>query len=120
MKKSYEEILTITENKRKIQIKRNSSYFIVKIGKVCMKNYQKKAKSERCYDLDSLKGYLKQICEFHSIDYRRIENQLSEALQPQSEGIIPTTDEPIVEKGGIRKFLQDILGLRPEYLQNKR
>ena len=111
MKKSYEEILTITENKRKIQIKRNSSYFIVKIGKIGMKNYQKKAQSERCYDLDSLKRHLKNICEFHSIEYSRIENQLSKTLKPQSEGIIPTTDEPIVEKSGIRKLIGSIFGV---------
>ena len=109
MKQKYEEILTAQENGRKIQITRSSSYFIVKIGRDGMKHYQKKAQSERCYDLDSLKRHLRQICSLHSIDYDRLENRLIKALKPRGEGVIPTTDEPMVQKGGILKKVQDTL-----------
>ena len=110
MKNKYEEILTTQENGRKIQITRSSSYFIVKIGRDGMKHYQKKAQSERCYDLDSLKRHLQQICSLNSIDYNRLENQLSEAIKPRGEGSIPNTHEPIVQKGGILKKVQDTIG----------
>ena len=43
MKNKYEEILTTQENGRKIQIRRSSSYFIVKIGREGMEHYQKKS-----------------------------------------------------------------------------
>ena len=109
MKNKYEEILTTQENGRKIQITRNSSYFIVKIGRDGMKDYQKKAQSERFYGLDSLKEYLQQICSLNSIDYDRLENRLIKAIKPRGEGIIPTTHEPIVRKGGILKKVQDTL-----------
>ena len=109
MKPKYEEILTIQENGRKIQIRRSSSYFVIKIGRDGMKNYQKKAQSERCYDFDSLKKNLRQICSLNSIDYERLENQLIEAIKPQGEGSIPNTLEPIVRKGGILQKVQDTL-----------
>ena len=110
MKQKYEEILTAQENGRKIQIRRSSSYFVIKIGRDGMKNYQKKAQSERCYDLDSLKRHLRQICSLHSIDYDHLENQLIEAIKPRGEGGIPTIDEPMVQKGGILKKVQDTIG----------
>ena len=113
MKNKYEEILTTHENGRKIQIRRSSSYFVVKIGRDGMKHYQKKAQSERCYDLDSLKRHLRQICSLNSIDYDGIENRLIQAIKPQSEGIIPNRDEPIVEKGGIGYLLRSMFGLKP-------
>ena len=109
MKNKYEEILTTQENGRKIQITRSSSYFIVKIGREGMKHYQKKAQSERCYDLDSLKRHLRQICSLNSIDYDRLENRLIKAIKPRGEGVIPNTHEPIVQKGGILKKVQDKL-----------
>ena len=109
MKNKYEEILTIQENRRKVQIRRSSSYFIAKIGRDGMKHYQKKVQSERCYDLDSLKRHLRQICSLNSIDYDRLENRLIKALKPRGEGVIPTTDEPMVQKGGILKKVQDTL-----------
>ena len=109
MKNKYEEILTTQENGRKIQIRRSSSYFVIKIGREGMKHYQKKAQSERCYDLDSLKRHLRQICSLNSIDYNRLENQLSEAIKPRGEGSIPSTHEPIVRKGGILQKVQDKL-----------
>ena len=87
MKNKYEEILTTQENGRKIQITRSSSYFIVKIGRDGMKHYQKKAQSERCYDLDSLKRHLRQICSLNSIDYDRLENRLIKAIKPRGEGV---------------------------------
>ena len=109
MKNKYEEILTTQENGRKIQITRSSSYFIAKIGREGMKHYQKKAQSERCYDLDSLKRHLRQICSLHSIDYDVLENRLIKAIKPRGEGVIPTTHELIVKKGGILKKVQDTL-----------
>ena len=122
MKNKYEEILTAQENGRKIQIRRSSSYFIVKIGREGMKHYQKKAQSERCYDLDSLKRYLRQICSLNSIDYDRLENQLSKAIKPRGEGSIPNTHEPIVQKGGIltkvRDTLESWLGKKTEQARN--
>ena len=122
MKQKYEEILTAQENGRKIQITRSSSYFIAKIGREGMKHYQKKAQSERCYDLDSLKRHLRQICSLNSIDYDHLENQVIKALKPRGEGVIPTTDEPMVEKGGILKKVQDTieswLGKKTEQASN--
>ena len=109
MKNKYEEILIAQENGHKIQITRSSSYFVIKIGREGMKHYQKKAQSERCYDLDSLKRHLRQICSLNSIDYDGIENRLIQAIKPQSEGVIPTSDEPMVQKGGILKKVQDTL-----------
>ena len=109
MKNKYEEILTAQENGCKIQIKRNFSYFVIKIGREGMKHYQKKAQSERCYDLDSLKRHLRQICSLNSIDYDRLENRLIKAIKPRGEGGIPTTHEPIVQKGGILQKIQDTL-----------
>ena len=110
MKQKYEEILTAQENGRKIQITRSSSYFIVKIGRDGMKHYQKKAQSERCYDLDSLKRHLRQICSLNAIDYDRLENRLIKAIKPQGEGGIPIIDEPMVRNGGILKKIQDTFG----------
>ncbi len=109
MKNKYEEILIAQENGRKIQITRSSSYFIAKIGREGMKHYQKKAQSERCYDLDSLKRHLRQICSLNSIDYDRLENRLIKAIKPRVEGVIPITDEPMVLKGGILSKVQDKL-----------
>ena len=70
MKKKYSDILTIIENKQKIQIRKNSSYFVVKIGKADMKHYQQKAHSAKCYDQKTLKNHLRQICSLHSINYK--------------------------------------------------
>ena len=109
MKPKYEEILTAQENGCKIQIKRNFSYFVIKIGRDGMKHYQKKAQSERCHDLDSLKRHLRQICSLHSIDYDSLENRLIKAIKPRGEGVIPNTHEPIVRKGGILQKVQDKL-----------
>ena len=79
-----------------------------------MKNYQKKANSERCYDHESLKSHLQQICSLHSIDYESLENRLNKAIKPLSEGDIPTTNEPIVANGGILLKVQKWLGLKTE------
>ena len=114
MKQKYEEILITKENGHKIQIKRNSSYFIVKIGREGMKHYQKKAQSEKCHDLDSLKIHLRQICSLHSIDYNLLENRLIKAIKPRSEGVIPIIDEPMVRKGGILLKVQKWFGLKTE------
>ena len=48
------------------------------------------------------------------IIFDRIENQLNKALKLQSEGDIPTTDEPMVANGGILQKVQEWLGLKTE------
>ena len=105
MKKKYPDILTSTENKHKIQIRKTSSYVVVKIGKENINHYQKKAHSAKCYDQKSLKNHLKQICSLHSINYNELENQLNKALKPQTQTKILKFDEPMVEYSAISKFL---------------
>ena len=43
MKRPYQDVLITKENGYKIQIRKKSLYFVVKIGKVDMKNFQKKS-----------------------------------------------------------------------------
>ena len=43
MKRQYEEILSTTAGGYRIEVKRNSSKFIVKVAKAEMKNFDKKA-----------------------------------------------------------------------------
>ena len=110
MKNKYPDILTIIENKQKIQIRKTSSYFVVKIGKEDMKHYQKKAHSAKCFDQKTLKNHLRQICSLHSINFERLENQLNKALKPQAQVKILKFDEPMVEFGAIHRFLQSRSG----------
>ena len=114
MKRQYEEILNTTTGGYRIEVKRNSSKFVVKVAKAEMKNFDKKAPPEYFKDQQGLKDHLRQKCSLFSIDYNRIENQLNKALKSQSEGDIPTTDEPMVKKGGILQKVQRWLGLETE------
>ena len=114
MKNKYQDILTILENKQKIQIRKNSSYFVVKIGKEDMKHFDKKAEPAYFKDQQGIKDHLRQKCSLFSLDYSRIENQLNKALKPQSGGDIPTSDEPMVENGGILQKVQKWLSLKTE------
>ena len=114
MKRQYEEILNTTTGGYRIEVKRNSSKFIVKMAKAEMKNFAKKAPPEYFKDQKGLKDHLRQKCSLFSIDFDRIENQLNKAIKPRSEGDIPTTDEPIVANGGILQKVQEWLGLKTE------
>ena len=50
MKQRYEEILNTKTGSYRIEVKRNSSKFIVKVGKVDMKNFDKKAELKKMVD----------------------------------------------------------------------
>ena len=108
MKEKYQDILTVIENKQKIQIRKNVSYFVVKVGKEDLNNYQKKADTEHCYDLKSLKSHLKQKCSLHSINFKQLENELNKALKPSTQAKILKFDKPMVEYSAISKFLASI------------
>ena len=62
MKQRYEEILNTTTGRYRIEVKRNSSKFIVKVGKVEMKNFDKKAPPEYFKDQQGVKEHLRQKC----------------------------------------------------------
>jgi len=109
MKRQYEEILSTTAGGYRIEVKRNSSKFAVKMAKAKMKDFDKKAPPEYFKDQQGLKDHLRQKCSLFSIDYNYIENQLNKAIKPQSEGDIPTSDETMEKKGGILKKMQDTL-----------
>ena len=114
MKPRYEKILNTTTGGYRIEVKRNFSKFIVKVGKVEMKDFDKKAEPAYFKDQQGLKDHLRQKCSLFSLDFHPIENQLNKALKPQSEGDIPTTDEPMVANGGILKKVQEWFGLKTE------
>ena len=114
MKQKYEEILNTTASGYRIEVKRNLSKFIVKVAKAEMKNFDKKAPPAYFKDQQGLNDYLRQKCSLFLIDFDRIENQLNKAIKPQSEGDIPTTDEPIVANGGILLKVQKWFGLKTE------
>ena len=114
MKRQYEEILNTTTGGYGFEVKRNSSKFIVKVAKVVMKNFDKKAPPEYFKDQQGLKDHLRQKCSLFSIDFDRIENQLNKAFKPQGEGDMPPTDEPVVANGGILQKVQEWLGLKTE------
>ena len=114
MKRQYEEILNTTAGGYRIEVKRNSSKFIVKVAKAEMKNFDKKAPPAYFKDKQGVKDHLRQKCSLFSLDFECIENQLNKALKLQSEGDIPTTDEPMVANGGILQKVQEWLGLKTE------
>ena len=116
MKQRYEEILNTTTGGYRIEVKRNSSKFIVKVGKADMKQkyFDKKAEPAYFVDQQGVADHLRQKCSLFLIDFNCIENQLNKALKSQSEGDIPTTDEPMVKKGGILQKVQRWLGLETE------
>ena len=84
MKQKYEEILNTKIGGYRIEVKRNASKFIVKVGKVDMKNFDKKAEPAYFIEEQGLKDHLRQKCSLFSLDFNRIENQLNKALKPQS------------------------------------
>ena len=108
MKKRYKNILNVKENGYRIQIRKNSSYFIVKVGKEDMNNFQKKAQSKHCDDQESLKRHLQQICSFNSIDYEGLENKLFKALQPSKQKVLSLKDT-WVGNGEILKYQESRL-----------
>ena len=114
MKKQYDEILNTTTGGYRIEVKRNSSKFVVKVGKAGMKHFDKKAEPAYFKDQQGIKAYLRQKCSLFSLDYKCLENQLNKALKSQSEGDVPTSDEPMVENGGILQKVQKWLGLKTE------
>ena len=118
MKQRYEEILNTKTGGYRIEVKRNSSKFIVKVAKAEMKNFDKKAPPEYFKDQQGLKDHLRQKCSLFSIDFNRSENQLNKAFKSQSEGDVPSTDEPIVANGGILLKVQEWLGLKTEQVCN--
>ena len=106
MKKKYEEIFTVEENGYRIQIRKNARYFVVKIGKVKMKDFQKKAQSKHCDDQESLKRHLQQICSLNSIDYEGLENKLNKALKPSKQVKVLSLKDTGVEYGEIHQYVQ--------------
>ena len=116
LKKKYKEILTVEENGYKIQIRKNARYFVVKIGKVKMKDFQKKAQSKHCDDQESLKRHLQQICSFNSIDYEGLENKLLKALKPSKQVKVLSLKDTRVGYGEIHQYLQPRLWQETEKL----
>ena len=114
MKRQYEEILSTTAGGYRIEVKRNSSKFIVKVAKAEMKNFEKKAPPAYFKDKQGVKDHLRQKCSLFSINFDRIENQLNKAFKPQGEGDMSPTDEPVVANGGILQKVQGWLGLKTE------
>ena len=114
MKYPYEKILNTTTGGYRIEVKRNSSKFVVKAAKIKMKNFDKKAAPAYFNDQQGVKDHLRQKCSLFSLDYKRLENQLNKALKPQSEGDVPNSDEPMVGNGGILQKVQKWLGLKTE------
>ena len=111
MKKKYKEILTIIENNKRIKITKTSAYFVFKIGKEEWNDsyYQKKAHSVKCYDQESLKTHLKQVCSLNSIDYDSAQNQLNMALKSIIQVNVPSTDYYRVGYGGNSQYYDYIL-----------
>ena len=114
MKKQYDEIINTTTGGYWFEVKRNSSKFIVKVGKAGMKHFDKKAEPAYFKDQQGIKTYLRQKCSLFSLDYKRLENQLNNALITQSGGDVPTSNEPMVANGGILLKVQRWLGLETE------
>ena len=118
MKNQYEKILNTTTGGYRIEVKRNFSKFVVKVAKAEMKNFDKKAPPEYFKDQQGVKEHLRQKCSLFSLDFECIENQLNKAFKSQSEGDVPSTDEPIVANGGILLKVQKWLGLKTEQACN--
>ena len=116
MKERYDKILNTTAGKYRIEVKRNLSKFIVKVGNADMKQeyFDKKAEPAYFVDQQGVTDHLRQKCSLFLIDFNRIENQLNKAFKSQSEGDILSTDEPMVANGGILLKVQRWLGLETE------
>ena len=106
LKKRYKNILNVKENGYRIQIRKNASYFVVKIGKEDMNNFQKKAQSKHCDDQESLKSHLQQICSFNSIEYEGLENKLNKALKPSKQVKVLSLKDIGVGNGEIHQYIQ--------------
>ena len=106
LKKKYEEIFTVEENGYRIQIRKNARYFVVKIGKVKMKDFQKKAQSKHCDDQESLKSHLQQICSFNSIEYEGLEKKLFKPLKLSKQVKVLSLKDTGVGNGEIHQYLQ--------------
>ena len=118
MKRPYQDVLITKENGYKIQIRRTSSYFVVKIGKENMKNFQKKAHSENCNDQQSLKKYLQQICSLNSINYVSLENRLNKALKPKKQVKVLKLTDTWVGNGGIHQYMESSISAEAYKLLN--
>ena len=118
MKHPYQDVLITKENGYKIQIRKNSLYFVVKIGKVDMKNFQKKAHSENCNDQESLKKHLQQICSLNSIDYVSLENRLNKALKPKKQVKVLKLTDTWVGNGGIHQYMESSISAEAYKLLN--
>ena len=118
MKHTYPDVLITKENGYKIQIRRNLSYFVVKIGKEDIKNFQKKAQSTRCFDQESLKSHLQQICSLNSIDYASLENRLNEALKPKKQVKVLKLSDTWVGNGGIHQYMESSISAETYKLLN--
>ena len=114
LKKRYKNILNVKENGYRIQIRKNARYFVVKIGKVKMKDFQKKAQSKHCDDQESLKRHLQQICSFNSIEYEGLENKLNKALKPSKQVKVLSLKDTWVGNGEIHQYLQSRIGIDTE------
>ena len=116
MKQRYEEIINTTAGGYRIEVKRNLTKFVVKVGNADMKqeHFDKKAAPAYFEDQQGVKDHLRQKCSLFLIDFGRIENQLNKALKPRIEGDIPTSNEPMVANGGILQKVQEWLGLKTE------
>ena len=106
MKKKYKKIFIEKIDDYKIQVKRNASQYVVKVGKAAMKNFEKKAEPQYFEEPQGVKDHLRDICSFLLIDYGLIENQLNKAFSPRSKGMTAINDETMVEKGGILENLK--------------
>ena len=113
MKYKYKKVFYEIMDEYLFEVKRNASNYVVKVGKAKMKNFDKKAVPKYFEEPQGVKDHLRKKCSFLLIDYNRLENQLSTAFQSKGEGNMPTTDEPMVKKDGIRDFIRSIIGLRP-------
>ena len=114
MKVKYPIIMTTVNNGYKVQVTRNSMYYIVKVGRTHMKNYQKKALSRQCHDIKDLKEHLQTICSIKVLDWKCVENQLLSALKSSSEGKVSIPSETRVGKGGIWSKLQSVFRLKKD------
>ena len=116
MKKKYEEIINTTAGGYRIEVKRNFTKFVVKVGNADMKqeHFDKKAEPAYFEDQQGVTDHLRQKCSLFLIDFGRIENQLNKALKSRIEGDIPTSNKTIVEKGGILQKVQELFGLKTE------
>ena len=107
MKKKYKKIFTEKIDDYKIQVKRNASQYVVKVGKAAMKNFEKKAEPQYFEEPQGVKDHLRYICSSLLIDYGLIENQLNKAFSPRSQGMATINDETMVDKGGIHSWLKN-------------